>query len=271
MRFKMGLAWVLLLLMASACWADEIPVDPAQNPAPEVPVDPAQNPPDELSRQQVPQQAPAAATYSSCNLDLAQDVSIEISTLGPSVDQDASVAGLTQMMMTSGTRRAGMERYNRALGVTDTAIRPQVRTAAVAARLSDGTWCAKLTRVEVTIGFGIAVHLATELKPGTCPYRAVLAHEQKHVAVAQELKQSLREQVEMAVVNAIKRPAKAADRASAVKLANRDIEAFIRDTTDAFHDASETYQLAIDTPAEYDRVHAICGDAAFGKVLANQF
>lgn len=258
MRFKIGLACALLLA-ASIAPADEIPVDPAQNP------------PDEMSRGQVPQQPPAVAPYRSCALDLAQDVSIEISTVGPTIDQDASIAGLTQMMMAGGTRRAGMERYNHALGVTDTSILPKMRSVAMVARLGDGSWCAKLTRVDVAISFGIAVHLASELTPGTCPYRAVLAHEQKHVAVAEGLKQSLRDQVEMAVVNAIKRPAAAADQATAVKLANAAIESFVRDTAAAFHDASETYQLAIDTPAEYDRVHAICGDGAFGKVLAGQF
>jgi hypothetical protein len=274
---RIGLALVgAWLLTATLSLADEIPVDPAQNPPSEGATTTGALPPEASPEAPAgaappePMAEPGSVATPTCVLALDQDVSIQIETVGPSLSQDSAIADLTREMA-AGPPRPGLERYNHALGVTDTDIRTRARVVPQGRRQSVGSWCVKLTRVDIVITFGIEVHLAQELQPGSCPYRAVLQHEQKHVAVAQGLKQSLRDQVEAAVVDAIKRPVLAVDRETGAKLAEAAVDHFLRDTVAAWKQASETYQMQIDTPQEYDRVHAICGDTAFGKLMHRQF
>src|SRR5260221_4510879 len=273
MRFGIGLACALLPAATPASLADEIPLDPAQNPPQELPAETGQTLPDELSRQPAQaamQQEPSGAPAPSCFLNLPQDISIVIQTLGPSVSQDTNVAQLTQQMR-AGPKRAGLERYDHALGATDTRVNAKAKVSGQSVQMRDGRWCVKLNHVDVTVTFGIEAHLATELQPGTCPYRAVLQHEEKHVAVAQGLRQSLHDQIETAVVSAIKRSTADANRQMAIKRAEDEVQRFLDDTADAVYAASEVYQMQIDTPQEYDRVHQVCGDKAFGKIMQGQF
>jgi hypothetical protein len=271
MRIGLALAGAWLLV-ATMSLADEIPIDPAQNPPTEGAAA-AGALPNEAPASEMPAEPMSQSAYiatPTCALGLAQDVSIEIATVGPSVSQDGDIADLTRKMA-AGPRRPGLERYDHALGVTDTNIGTLAHVAPQGRQMPDGRWCVKLTHVDIAVTFGIEVHLAQELRRGSCPYRAVLEHEQKHVAVAQGLRQSLRDQIEVAVVNAIKRPVLATSQAAAAAQAKAAVDGLMRDTVAAWKLASDTYQMQIDTPQEYDRVHAICGDAAFGKVLQGQF
>jgi hypothetical protein len=74
--------------------------------------------------------------------------------------------------------------HERALGITyaETQYTADANSRAESAR--GGGYCVYLTNVNIAFGFKrMSVYVASEFKPGTCEYRAILDHENQHVAV----------------------------------------------------------------------------------------
>ena len=135
-----------------------------------------------------------------------------------------------------------------------------------------GHSCIELSRLEVLFWAKPQVHIASNFERGSCEYREVLAHEQKHIRVlrkfvreqAPKLKREVRK-----IVKATKTQHKVRD--YQIEAAQSDVEKRIFKRIQAYQNRImpilDARQKAIDTPEEYRRVAAQCDN--WGKKLAS--
>ena len=86
-------------------------------------------------------------------------------------------------------RRNGPARVLRGavpVGLTVAELTFRIRTRVILEPQGRKRYCARLATVETSLGYGdIMVYVAREYRKGSCPYRTILAHENRHVAVFQ--------------------------------------------------------------------------------------
>jgi hypothetical protein len=117
--------------------------------------------------------------------------------------------------------------------------------------------CAWVDEILITVAMPKrTIYIIRERRPGSCPYESVLAHERKHQAtdeaVLAEYRPRLQRAAEEAAASLPRRGAPATQ--LTVPLAAAMKRAFA-----ALTEARTERQSAIDTPAEYRRVRAVCG------------
>ena len=135
-----------------------------------------------------------------------------------------------------------------------------------------GHSCVELKRLEVLFWAKPQVHIASNFKKGSCEYREVLAHEQKHIRVlrkfvreqAPKLKREVRK-----IVKSTRTQYKVRD--YKVSEAQKSIEQQIFKRLQVYQNRImpilHSRQKAIDTPEEYRRVAAQCDN--WGRKLAS--
>lgn len=135
-----------------------------------------------------------------------------------------------------------------------------------------GNACVELKKLEVLFWAKPQIHIASNFKKGSCEYREVLGHEQKHIrtlrsfvkAEAPKLKREVRK-----IVKATRTQYKVKEHG--VTTAQKNIEKQIFKRLESYQNRImpilEIRQKAIDSPAEYKRVAAKCNN--WGRKLAS--
>ncbi len=147
------------------------------------------------------------------------------------------------------------------LGLTRVKTRYTSKLETEVLRLPDGTHCAYLKTLWLTVLFdNTTVYIATNLPRDSCIYDEVLAHEHKHVAADRALlerwKPELQRQAEDAARSAVVTSASTADEAT--KYIGSYLEPYLQRTVNALMAARDADQSLIDTTAEYTRISRSC-------------
>lgn len=123
--------------------------------------------------------------------------------------------------------------------------------------------CIWAENVNVVLRLEPVVYVASNFPPGTCRHNSILAHEQKHIKVDQDMAAAYKPVFENTLVNAI-------NQYRVVGPVNRDQERnkqeefarYLKDTIAGiikrFEADRNQRQQNVDTRAEYDRVAALC-------------
>ena len=127
--------------------------------------------------------------------------------------------------------------------------------------------CVTTDRLTVTLKLSITVHLASELKPGSCLYKAVADHEQRHVDLEHKLLPTAQLRIQAAlaslgrdgVTGKTSRDAAKAVQDRAWDLVDRALDGFVAER--------DRKQAAYDTPEEYAKLSRRCSKAELRKVL----
>ena len=126
-----------------------------------------------------------------------------------------------------------------------------------------GTGCYWLDAVTVELNFVPKVYIAREYAEGSCRYRAVLAHEMKHVAVDREIlaeylpvvRERLRNaSAELGVIG----PKSRGGEAEAKRRIGGVIERAVNQVLEKIQAERRRRQQTVDTPREYRAVQARC-------------
>lgn len=128
------------------------------------------------------------------------------------------------------------------------------------------TACFWYKTVNVTMHIDPTIYIASQWKPGSCKYAAILDHEKKHVLVDRQVATEWRPQVEAYLQKQVNRigvigpyPAAkaAATRESMTELIAKAMDAVSKPV----NEDRMRRQQAIDNRNEYDRVSAVCRNA----------
>lgn len=124
---------------------------------------------------------PAGATECVGSPDIPYDIDLTLDMPPAQVHRDRSIAELGEMHLHGGEGRV--------LGLTSAALEAAWRISFESQpnEASPGTHCLWVRRVEIAVRHPAPdVYVAREYAPGSCPYRAILAHEQAHVAAVRD-------------------------------------------------------------------------------------
>src|SRR6185369_7765465 len=87
------------------------------------------------------------------------------------------------------------------LGTTETSIQPGATVQIETKPDGNGGFCATVVTLKTVIAWKVVVHVASELKPGSCMYNVVLTHEQGHVDIASGLMPMAKDLIMRAMVS----------------------------------------------------------------------
>lgn len=149
-------------------------------------------------------------------------------------------------------------------GLTQTGTHFSVKPTMRFFRLPDGRMCAQLTQVEATWRVTqLLVDVATEYRPGTCPYREVWEHENQHVAISQryfaEAERALRTRLAQLAEQIRPQIVSGNPDATAREVVNR-LMAGVQPVLEHYGKETQRANAIIDTPDNYRRVSARCAD-----------
>ncbi|MFK7838729.1 MAG: hypothetical protein AB8B83_00220 [Bdellovibrionales bacterium] len=138
-------------------------------------------------------------------------------------------------------------------------------------RSQDNKACVQLKDVEVLFWAKPVVVIASNFKKGTCEYREVFAHEQKHIRTTRkfirEFAPKLRKEVKEIIKTSRLKIVTRSDNIDDAQAELGDpILARIKQFENSIMPILRSRQMAIDTPEEYARVNAQCDN--WGEALA---
>jgi hypothetical protein len=128
--------------------------------------------------------------------------------------------------------------------------------------LRDGSLCANLEKVEITVGYSEppTIYIASETPEGSCRYNSTLTHERRHVGFAAETSQNIVDELQtgLSSVFAAQLPIRVANSAEAQARAFQIVKDAV-DPVSARHMAGEQLKnLSIDTRTSYEALSAEC-------------
>ena len=128
-------------------------------------------------------------------------------------------------------------------------------------KLSDGSWCSRVSRLNVDFGLSDApyIYVASELPRGGCLYNEVMKHEYQHLAISREMVKAGQSQLNIRLKGALSpngARAKSAD--AATKIIETKIATAIESVTSRLYKIAEQKNARLDTPSNYAALGNIC-------------
>jgi hypothetical protein len=145
------------------------------------------------------------------------------------------------------------------LGTTETGIQPSANVQIEAKPDDKGGFCATVVSLKTVIDWKIVVHIASELKPGSCMYNVVLTHENGHVDIANGLMGMAKDLVTSAMVGMAGKTAVAKTPQDAYKILQQAGAAALTRAMTKLNAEMKRRQAAHDTPEEYGKGKQVCG------------
>ncbi|MDX2224228.1 MAG: hypothetical protein SFV21_15875 [Rhodospirillaceae bacterium] len=184
----------------------------------------------------------------------------------PALETGLNVTSLRDFLRTRGHVFAG--RHQRTLGVTSYQARFVVGGRSYAVPIAGG-FCVYLREIEVEYGYlHHDVFVASELAPGSCEYKAVLDHENQHVAInramvregAQLIRRELERRLAVLEPKFSREPQLGTDRAIA------ELQLAASPVLDGIEQTQAARNAALDTAGAYDAIGELCSDWDQGTV-----
>lgn len=151
---------------------------------------------------------PATAySLNACPSVSSPSVSVTMNLMGPNKDQKISIVDLTEIAR----KNALVVTSNHSVFFSTTDMKGQADlNIQVAGADYNGSWCVYPTKIEVTVNWLLDVHIAAELKPGTCLYQFQLEHADVFAALYQAELPNLKRQLEAVARDGFTQPVRAA-------------------------------------------------------------
>ena len=208
--------------------------------------------------------APFAAA-ADCDAIVHPEITVQTEE-GP-VREDRSLPLAELSKIPSASRRAGMEAYDRTLGLTEADIGAKANIELLTVEQPGGGYCTTARSAAIVLKWNTVVHIAAQIPPGSCIDKVVSGHEQKHVAIDRELVPIARQAIELALTSVIRHGMEGNSVADSQQKLQVEARAAINDAIDIFAVVRTRRQLALDNKDEYDRVPRSCGILEYMRVL----
>jgi len=125
----------------------------------------------------------------------------------------------------------------------------------------DGLTCAHVDHVDVTIGYrDVVVLIPKEVPQGSCGFKEVMFHEQKHIAVNRAILDEYSPLITKKLQDYLRLNGvfREPNPDYAVSLLNQKLNAILHDMADQIVTENSRRQQLVDSPEEYRRVSATC-------------
>jgi hypothetical protein len=200
---------------------------------------------------------PRPAAAASCEAK-TPEVSINMPLQEPVVDSSLAQPALQQLSDQFVPGRHG----GHTLGLYRSRLMTSYTTKLRIVASSDSV-CVSIASVQIVFTMPERrIYVASEWKPGTCGYTAILEHERKHQAtddqVIREHLQRFRQAVESAVVKAGALAMPAAQRATAQDRLEKVVQTAVENELQELTAEQKSMQQEVDAGLEYARVRASC-------------
>ena len=139
-------------------------------------------------------------------------------------------------------------------------------------KLPDGTSCVKIAKVEVKLGYSdVVVHVAREIPQGSCGFNEVVAHEQKHVMVNQQLFQQYTPLIQQKLNEYLRLNGLIQERnyGYAMTVLHDNMKKILNQILQGMSEEENNRQQQIDTQAEFQRMAQTCNGQL--SQIARQF
>jgi hypothetical protein len=209
--------------------------------------------------------SPLPAAAAQCGEPAMPKISVRIDAAPAREDRSLSLAELSKIP--SASRRAGMEAYDRTLGLTEADIGAKADIDLVTVEDGSGGYCTRARSALITLEWNTVVHIASQIPPGSCIDQVVSAHEQKHVAIDRELIPIARQAIEIALTSVIRHSIPGRTAAESQRNLQDQARATVNQAIDIFTVVRTRKQLALDSKEEYDRVPKSCGIMDYLRVM----
>ena len=146
-------------------------------------------------------------------------------------------------------------------GLTQTDFKYSIKTSAKFKKTSKGRFCAYPVSYELNIGYAdFLVYIDRRYRPGSCEYRAILDHENDHVAIYKRyLKRYLPYIKKQVWASALKvRPFVVSTPDSGTKYIQKQLQRHIRPLILKLKREADKSNAHIDTPTSYRQVQLLC-------------
>jgi hypothetical protein len=201
--------------------------------------------------------APAAAQRAAACPPSRAPIKLNFNTVAPapSLSHRLSLSGIANRAR-SGQSSDGI----RVVGLTTVDTMVGIRGASLAVKRAEG-FCVYLTSVDIEFGWqDMQVYVPSEYPQGSCEYRAVLDHENQHVAnaraVLKEFAPRVRARIESALAES--RPILTRRQDGVTEQAIAPIKARLIALQKEFDDLTAMRDTQIDAPSNYAAVTAMC-------------
>ena len=148
------------------------------------------------------------------------------------------------------------------LGLTHYEPIIEMRVPIASVQLPDGLGCARVENVDVTIGYrNITIFIASEVPNGSCGYREIMLHEDKHVDANMQTLQEFVPQIEAELTEFVRENSvfRQANAEYATDLLHTKIQEIIERAIHEMTTENQARQLKIDSEEEYKRISQSCG------------
>jgi hypothetical protein len=145
------------------------------------------------------------------------------------------------------------------LGTTESDIEPKANFQASAAPDGNGRFCAYVSALGIVIDWKTTVHVAAELKPGSCMYNVVLTHEQGHVEIGKQAMGLAKDLIRRAMAGVARRGFSGATPEQGYKALQSAATAALRSATTQLNTELKRRQKVHDSPEEYAKGRKVCG------------
>jgi hypothetical protein len=197
-----------------------------------------------------------------------EPVTVSFETVRPEVKYNnaLNVTGLRNLLREKGGTTAGA--HAEALGVTFVTPSFTVDAKTVVMPVQGGV-CVYLERVHAKVGYrSMDVYVASEYPPGTCENRAIVDHENQHIAInleaLAEFAPKIRAELERIV--AAEKPVRTTDgKRGTRQLVNR-VSDRMSGALDRFHSALRERNARIDSASNYAAIGGLCSAWDRGNV-----
>jgi hypothetical protein len=208
--------------------------------------------------------APAAAA-AECGAPAMPKITVKIDEATVREDRSLSLTELSRIP--SASRRAGMEAYDRTLGLTEADIGAKADLDLVTVEDGHGGYCTHARSAQIVLEWKTVVRIAAQIPPGSCIDKVVSTHEQTHVAIDRKLIPIARQVIEIALVSVIRRSIAGKTVAESQSNLQDQARETVNPAIDIFSIVRNRKQLTLDSKDEYDRVPKSCGIMDYLKVM----
>jgi hypothetical protein len=190
----------------------------------------------------------------------AHAIALDFETLRPPVRVNNALNVTAIRDMIRGQIEPGLDAHREALGVT--VSRPVLSLdARTRIELRVNGLCVYLESVHAEFGFrNLDVYVASEYPPDTCEHRAILDHENQHVAIARDALTAHAGQMRLNLERILgeQRPVLARDGQRATRAILDDIAKRANSELDAFYGEMDARNRVIDSQPNYEAIAEIC-------------
>jgi hypothetical protein len=207
--------------------------------------------------------APQAAA--ECGDIVHPKISVKIDESAVREDRSLPLTALSKIP--SASRRAGMEAYDRTLGLTEADIGAKADIDLVTLPDGRGNFCTGARSAEIVLEWKTVVRIAKQVPPGSCIDKVVTEHEQKHVAIDRNLIPIARQVIEIALTSVIRKTIAGKSVEDSQRNLQEQARITVNKAIDIFSVVRTRRQLSLDSKEEYDKVPQACGILEYIRVL----